>query len=573
MNEDKKRKIKIVTEIIIIIVTLVLFFLISTDRLKLFKVEKEEEKEVTGIMSDLVSSDLYEQLKIDLDNKEITIDQYVLYNLYAEYDNSKLDDRYYNLEKSEASIDTDDLVAMNKDYLSDNTIKYYLNKVLLEDISFGINANNRKSQNGDVIATSDIADFFIEKVYAEEKYEVTLNKAVVSGNENFILWYTDSGDNAVDESVIKKMAYYLEVARYTYDNLYTKIFSYKPIFQNKGTRYEEQINVLESLDIDPSLLDTAMQVYVVDFTSTSNAKYVNGSSTLISLYDEYYYGMEDGSINAPYLLIKPSSLGNIERATQIVNRELFRYYQYNVYCPGDDCIISNDLYLFDATAAFASALATKKTDNSGYLNDYASIAKAHADDLLSDKLATEIGTRNVANSLFIYLYNYSQVVENGDTKIIDALYTNDSVSKLEKGATKDNLTTILQNIIYYNLTQGYSNFNLIVSSDNVVDVPYAAKVTGDKEFEKVKLNKIGINYYDLKNGQYEIALNRNSEDVTGVLIGVDGTKYKVLAYAPVSSINVKFDTSNYSGYNEYYFVVANIQISQSNYYSLKLTKK
>ena len=131
-------------------------------------------------------------------------------------------------------------------------------------------------------------------------------------------------------------------------------------------KYKNQVSILENAGIDSGYLESAMQVYLVNYTDSSLALYVGRSGLLRKLINSLKGGDEYDAIVSPYILIKPSSFDDNERLEQLYNHELFHHYQYEILCGHSECEPGEDPYIIEATANWASSLVTKKTDNNGY---------------------------------------------------------------------------------------------------------------------------------------------------------------------------------------------------------------
>ena len=570
MQKDNKNIIKLSIHIIILIATFIFGFLVIGKGFKFDFLKKDNSNNTDVIVTEVTKSYLEEQLLQDLKDKVITIDEYFKNLLFAEYDKEYLSNRYYSLKRSELPLDTDFFASQYVNKITDVTLNYYLNRVLLTGMTYDMSIENQEEKKDDVIA-------FADTVYASDfSKKINLNRLVVSGNGNFVVWYTNTGSSAISDAQASEIANELEQSRYEYDKLYNRYYSFKTEFLNEGTIRDSQIQVYKANNVNPKLLDTAMQVYVANYTETAVAKYVVGDN-ITELYDKFQNGSKEGSIPGPYLLIRAGSYKESkERTMQIVNRELFRHYQYNVYCPDKTCVINDDPYYFDAMANYASSIATKKTSYKGYLNEWSAFARNHSGDLLSSSVIDEYGNKNISSALFLYLYYYAQVVPDGNKKIIDALYEKNPFNNLENQASDSQLTELIQKIALEYVMQNSVNANLVASPEVKSELKAINQFSGTSNVNEKDILKLGIEYYVLNKGgnsNYSIEFARGNANLTCLLVGVNNGSYELLAKSPVGSVNVQFNTENYTSYNQYYIIIANASILDSNVYSLDIKAK
>lgn len=580
MNSNGRSKVifRFVFHMFVLILGFVVGFLFIGKGIKMdffTKNNNTNETKQEEVVNKEVSSEFIEvQLLQDLKDKVISMDEYLKNMLFAEYDQEYLSTRYYSLKRPEYSYDTDFIAYTYESKITDTTMKYYLDRAILSGVTFDLNKENVKKETGDIVAFAGI-----DKVNAADfNKNINLNKVVLSGNGNFVIWYTTTGDSAITEQQAKSIADSLEYARYDYDKLYNRYFDYRAEFYNNGSVINAQTEVYQRYGIDPKYLKQAMQVYLVNYTETSSAKYIVAGDKLTNIYNKFKEGDITGTIPGPYLIIKASDYNKSkERTMQIANRELFRYYQYNVYCPDADCIINDDPYYYDATASYASSIATEKYTYRGLLNEYAAFAREHASDLLSDPLIAKYGDRNIGNSLYLFLNYYAEIVPDGSKRIIDAIYQEKPFEYLEKKAGNKSLAEIQELLALEHLKQNNKNANLIASPDVSSNLTASQTFDGTSNVNQQVIEKFGVHYYILNvhDHEYTIELGRNNANIICLLVGVKDGNYTLLSKASVSDINVQFNTANYKTetggrYSQFYIIIGNSSIVNRNVFSLDL---
>lgn len=515
-------------------------------------------------------------VKLEKDFKEgkITADEYVRYNLYAEYDISLLSKEYSSLEKNEVAIHTSELIDKYYEELSEETKRYYVETVSLNNVTFEIDKENEESDDNSLA----ISDFFIEDVYAKSEKVTNLNKAVLSSNGNFIVWYTTTGNSAITKNEAEKVANDLEKTVDIYDSMSQNNFSFEENILSEGRQHKNKIKILESLGIDTSYLTDAMQIYVVEYKDTSAAKYIQLPSAWERFWGDFLGTTDEfGATVYPYILLRPSSFREYERVNQLYNHEFFHYYQHNIFCGKDNCSdLMKDPYISEASANWASSLATSKTTNSGFLNEWAGTAKNFASNLMSEEWGKKYGIGNVGYALFVYLNNYSAFVENGTSKIITSMYEEDALKYLQDNASGDELLKIQEVIAYKHLSQDYTNKNLIVDPGYKSKLEIKKTITNDEIINDIKIHKIAIDYYLLdvssSKQQFKITLNRDSSDVNITIIGQMGKNYNLLQTSSLDKNNFTFDTNEYGEYDKLYIAVTNSNLKEEKKYSININE-
>lgn len=526
------------------------------------------------------STTVTELLWQDFQKGKITTDEYVKNILYAEYDNDLLDKKY-QLVKTNDLIHTDDIVNKYYDELSEETLKYYLSKINLDNITFETNKENEENEEDDSLA---LLDLFVDEVYAKSEDTTNLNKAILSSNGNFVVWYTTSGNSATDYESVKKVADGLEQTVSLYKEKFGHDYYYKSNTFSKGSRYKDQIKILENSNIDSKYLESAMQVYLVNYNDGSLAKYMGNSGALIKLWNSLKGGDTFGVVANPYILIKPSSFNDYERLEQLYNHELFHHYQYEILCGHSGCSTGGDPYILEASANWASSLVSTKTTNSGYLNEWASSARMLSDTLLSDESIEYYSEGTLAYALFVYLYNYSNIVDNGVNKIVNSIYSNNLLEYLIDNATLEELADIQETIAFKNLSQDYENKNL--NADLGFNPTLPIRATISHENEKYKSNNtyynflmspISHNYYlisDNSDYAYQIHIERDhsttSEFINATIIKFYEGKFSIVDSSKNSNESYTFNTNNYGNYDDLYIVISNTYTNRKNGHTLNI---
>lgn len=517
--------------------------------------------------------DISNQLYSDYMNNNITTDEYVRYLLYTQYDTSMLDKKYQKLLKSDSSINIEDLINKYYKELSTETLNYYAKKINLNNITFELDKENEEQTDDNKIALSDM---FIQTVYAKSDKVTNLNKVVLSKNGNFVVWYTTTGNSATNYESAVKIADGLENTISKYDSLFNSKYNYKSNVISKGTTYKKQQKILENSNISLSYLESAMQIYLVNYNDSSSAQYISGYGKGKEILNSVFGGDSYGTIAYPYIVVKPSSFNDFERLEQLYNHEIFHHYQRDILCGKNECSLSSDPYYSDSTANWASALATNKTTSSGFLNEWAQVYRYNSNSLLG-RYINQYGESKAAYAMFVYLYNYSNIVDNGIPKIIEAMYKSNFLEYLEDNSTLEERKNIQKEIALKNLTLNYSNNNLNIPTEsramsNINDIINIKK--NDVYMEDVGIGKMGLTYFAINltsDEAIKIIIDKDNNYVDAILVAQnESDDYVIIDSSDNKGNQIIFDTNNYKDYQKIYLITYNNNLTLQNYYSLTI---
>ncbi|MFA5696705.1 MAG: hypothetical protein WC917_04705, partial [Bacilli bacterium] len=538
MKESTKRLIYIVIGIVVILVVgLGLYFIFNN---------KQEKKVISNI-------NISSQLQQDFNAGKISVDEYVRFNLYAEYDRDLLKDEYKNLELSNETIDIEYLINNHYDELSQETIKFFAKKINLENITFELDKENEKTSQD-----SFWLDLFLLKVSAKAEKVTNLNQVILSSSGNFVIWYTTTGDSGIHFKTAKEIADGLESTVKKFESFFGYDYSSQAEIFSEGKTYRNQTKILNNVNIDSNYLKTATQVYLVNYNESSLAQYVSGYGKGKEIINYIFGGDDYGSIVFPYIIIKPSSFDDHERLAQLYNHELFHHYQKHILCGHSNCTLSKDPYYSDSTANWASALVTTKTTNEGFLNEWAQVYRYNSNSLLG-RYANQYGDSKVAYAMFVYLYNYSSIVENGTTKIIDAMYKLNFLEYLEDNSTLEERKSIQKEIALKNLTLNYSNNNLNIPMEsramsNINDTVNIKE--NDVYIKDVGVGKMGLTYFAINltsDEAIKITIDKDNNYIDAILVAQnENDDYVIIDSSDNKGNQIIFDTNNYKDYQKLY---------------------
>lgn len=553
LKNYKIKKFLILVLLFLLICVVIFLILIKT---KIFRKENIE------INNDVTIS---QKLLNDYENNLLSTEEYVKNILYAEYDMALLNDKYKNY-KQDCLINVEKIVDENIDEISDSTLLYYLNKINLSDITFEIDNNNEKMK---------VSDLFVKKVSAKSKNKkvTNLNKVKLSENGNFIIWYTNEGKNAVNEKYVEDMAIRLENTVDEYKKLFGYNFSINSKIFSKGDTYKNQKKILKEYGIDSKYLTSAMQVYLVNYSNSTLARYIGRSGKVIKYFDKLKGGDENGSIEFPYIIIKPSSFSDYERLEQLYNHELFHHYQHEILCGKFNCSVSTNPYILEATANWASALVSKKTNNLGFLNEWAGTARIFTNQMLNKKWLKKYGEEKGGYPLFVYLYNLSITAPNGVNLVKESIYEDKPFDYYLNSLTNNVLLRTSGNLAFHNLAQDYENLNLVQSSEFEGSLPIEKEIKSksdiqNEKFDNETLGPLNVKYYKIdanSNYLFEIEIDKDDWKVQAYIITEKSGVYELVDNSSLDKNAYTFYTKNYGEYDKIYVAVANLVFSDNNF--------
>lgn len=571
-KKKSKAPIVILCTILIVISLLgALFFINTKDKNE--KVQDDDNPKNEELEENIPTS---EQIRKDFESGKLTTDEYVQQILYLEYEHELLNDKYQPNNKN-VLIHVEDIINQYHDELSYETLSYYFSKVNLENVTFELDIENEPNSN------ISLSSLFVEDVYAKSETTTNLNKAILSSNGNFVVWYTTTGESAVDYNTAKKVADGLEKTVSIYKDKFGYDFYYKSNIFSKGSRYKNQLKILENSNIDTKYLETAMQVYLLKYDNEdSKGKYLGRTGILVKTFNSVRGGDNFGVVANPYIVLNVAAFNDYETLAQLYNHELFHHYQYEILCGTNECFVRNDSYIKEATANWASALSTNKTTNNGYLNEWAASYRALSNNLLSEKAIQKYGKETLGYALFVYLYNYSTFVENGTNKIIKSMYEEDSLTYLMNNASIMELTNVHQNIALKNITLDYDNKNLNADVTFNNKFPIQGGITHrndnykpEQTYRVDEMAPISSYYYEINmssNYPHLLQIKQDSSQINDyllvTLIAYNKGNYYIVDSSKNDGGKYTFNTNDYGKYEKIYIAVSNLHTNKTNHYTL-----
>ena len=367
-----------------------------------------------------------------------------------------LDDGVEKISLSEP-LDHLEYIAEHLEDYSIDDLEEELAPYLFSNIDFDVDAS-------DNVTSKKPAGILTENVSAYSSNVKVLNKAKLSTNGRFVVFYTDTGDDKISDAKAAELAEMLENIVIGYQNNLGFSYGYERVVNNPFA-ISKMEKVLKSSGINENVLDTAMPVYIVN-------PYKNGSDTLASYAGEKWrsaglyllnkigviIGEETSKLynstpSYPFINILPGNADSSSLAI-VTAHELGHHYValYNYEHFGSD-IGSNDNFI-DETAPNWMAInvlpgqPSNNLINSGHYNrDYLGESTSMT---ISDATTDFLGYPAVA-----FLENYYEIVPNAKTIIMDAVYKGNALNYLYDQAGADNFEKVMVALAEKNLTGDY----------------------------------------------------------------------------------------------------------------------
>lgn len=501
----------------------------------------------------------YEHIKYDYEQKIISANEYLKQMYALEFDSKSLSKKYKN-DNNNYFLTSDqlniiDFIEKNYKKLDKNLVEKYARKKLLQDVQLKSNSISKSSSS-------------IIKLSKEDPENVSshvLNKARLSSNGRFLLWYTDTGNDAITENEVNVILNELDNSVNDLEQLSKIKYSYEPYIDNKNLvgDYLSATIVLQECNIPVDSIKTAMSIYVYDTGSdVTLAQYTD--TNLLNKYLNYT-GLSsiryDGVINYPYVFMNKKGLNEIDSLKQVSRHELFHHFQTS-YCKANDLISCDDTKdgFMESYANYASAITGNYQSTENFLNNW--MGAYYRDTSLN---IDDVKGGSPGYAIFPYLYSYSLMVDNSSNIFNKALLENEPLKYINKNTSREKLKSTINDLAVKLLSKNYKNNAFVPPSDDKLDIK------GDiskNDTYKYEINKGAIDYFEInKFSDVEITSDDYSY-ITFMLIGVKNNEYNI-----ISKVSTKLKQNIYDlGYDKVYLAVTNGNLDKKYNYQIKVTE-
>ena len=387
------------------------------------------------------------ELYKDYDSGNISVDEYVLYSAYMIFEPEKLDEKYKGDGIVVNAQNIMNLVDMYEDKLSDKTINYIYSKMMMENITLGEQASVSYVEDGITPVSNKIA---------ETANKTNLNKYKISSEGNFVVWYTTEGNDAITDDAANEIASNLEEYVKIYENTYNVEFKWEKAYFGQTTD-EDYKNYLDSIaPNDAEKLFDAMPVFI---SSSSESK---EGSIIIAFYSQMEPGkryleqgndvpISNGIKVGPYINIHPEYImdDSLINYRSSLAHELFHHFQEYICGDGtykicDTNSAGNQLFIIETSAEWASSKVVS-TD----IIDTNFIPLLENNDQRLDTLL-EYSTQS-------FLMNYENIVQDGNTKILNSLRSPNGDTLKSLYEQTDNMAEVMKSLSTNILLNNYNS--------------------------------------------------------------------------------------------------------------------
>ncbi len=556
-NKSKRDLLIILGVLVVVIVGVSLFFIFNKK-----DNNKSNNEQIPNIKEEEITESTLKKLKTDYESGKIDVNKYFTELVNYDYDYDSLDNKYKTDEIIYTTGNISEIIELLENHrseLSEESIKKLIEKATLQDVRVGnevsIDSQANINNNVRVVPLNDTNNK--DKIASHK-----LNKAYLSKNERFIIWYTDYGTDKVTLEQVQDIANELENSIGDYEKIFNTEYLYKPYYDELINK--NYFNARESLKvngINAAKIDTAMNVYIYDTGSNGTlATYYNPIDTGVLIETIILLGIDDlfmgesGIVSYPYIVIDK---GTIQQSTEniktVANHELFHHFQY-LYCEGTEQHRCPNGYYTEATANLASVLVSEVTSTNNFLNGWAGRYTQELSGKLSD-LADGYGQ-------FPYYYTYTKVVNDWVSILTSALNESNPTDYIKNNTSREDLVKVSETITYNTLAKKYDNKSLYTDKNvNLKDTINTSKILNQT------INAGAVDYYEVS-GDNTIEVISGNKDY----VGLKFYGYKDGVYTELSSSmdKIEEDLTYYVRYDKFYVAVYNADITNSNSYTIKV---
>lgn len=448
---------------------------------------KIEQKITHSVLSDRETNWLKGLVGIREDFRQgnISPDEYLQYTIAAAYGQEDLPEKYRS-DKVEMAPDILGIIDQYGEQMSPEVIREALEVVTLANVEFGEDANGNVATNRENVMDAILGT---KRAQAYSRNVATLNKAKLSSGGKFVIFYTDTGDDAISDEKASELAEMMERIVRQYQEKMGLEYSYE-FFSMEGLlsnskRLMSMIYVLEKNGIDGDVVTNgAMPVYVVNpFKEESSIlafytrrkitetlyKVVSKLGALFLDGDEADQAKLTNSVpGVPFVTILPKNV-NDASLELVTAHELGHHYEdLKCYTDGDDTCASGDFIMETAANWMAINAVGTQPENTliqAYHNNYIDYGTCYMiNQVLPDPPEYDAchGSGSLAGYPAVaFLENYAEVVAGGQDKIMAALLHEETLEYLWSQATIEERTEIMCRLSQRNLTNDYKQNSLV----------------------------------------------------------------------------------------------------------------
>lgn len=508
---------------------------------------------------------------------EIDADTYLNYLLDAIYNPSALPASYQSSTKLTLLPDYLTFADEHFSELDPATAQRTLELATLANVDFDTDASDNSSTSYSLFSTP---------AYAFQK-ATTLNKAQLSSDGHFVVFYTDTGNDAVSDSSISSLCDMLERIIKNYQDKIDLAYEYQ-LFTTNNSKTKKMSKVLEANGIAPDITNTAMAVYITDpYDGASDvlATYAgrNFAETTTSLIVKLGNIIGDETAKFynttpayPLINILPVNLEN--KSLEIVTAHELGHHYATTYCYttyNKSCHLDN---FIDETVPnwFAVNVATNQAqDNviSGHHSAYVEFGTCYNISTTIPKPPKEHACHGSGSlggyPAAAFLQNYSEIVPGSAKIFLDAIATGNALQKLYDAAGPERYQKVMTQLTERNLTKDYQqNTFRIDSIPRGEEIPCTDLCTQSYYIASSSSRYLYFPTTEYKNVNLEVSAPGSN---TINILGQRGSSWTVISSGDSSDSSASYDIAETSDYDVVAFAITNYSISEDSNFTLKVT--
>ena len=482
----------------------------------------------------------------DFRQGKITPDEYLRYMLALGFGTEKLPKEY----QTDDVVMMPDILAIIEEYgeqLSKETLEMAFDAVYQAGIEVGLDASgNVAKSRGDLAGKALDAVLITEEAQAYTQKATTLNRAVLSSGENFIVFYTDTGEDAISDVQAEELAEMMERIRVNYQEKLGLEYGFT--FHELNEKNTEAMKeVLKANGIDEGVYQAAMAVYVAnpfneetDTLAFYSGEHLAGWKGSVILNLGTLFGVDmarwtKSTIGVPNITILSSNLDD-SSLELVTAHELGHHYQ-NLYCQaelGKMCPAGKFVSEGGANWMAINVVEEQPEDNvvQYHHSVYIDYGTCYRIDEVVDEPPKEDACHGYGSyegyPAVAFLQNYYQNVDDAVSKLMGALLTEESLAYLREQATEAEFRETMKSLAQKNLTNGYQEEALWAKeTPGGLELECEGKMICTGEFA---LRPTAIKYVYLTTEEYDharVTVAGTTDDVISVLGKKDG-KWEVI---------------------------------------------
>lgn len=509
---------------------------------------------------------------------EINADTYLTYLLDATYDTTTLPSEY---QSPDPLITPDFLTFIDEhfDELSPDLIESTLETISLSHLDFDTDASGNLSSSSSP---------FVQNAYATTTKVTTLNKAYLSARKNFVIFYTDTGDDAITELQAAKISNMLETIIANYSSILGLDYEYQ-LYPMSSSKAKKMGKVLEASHIDKDITQTAMAVYIANpyKPNGDNANtlatyagrkfsegFISAALKLAELFGEENSKFYNSAPAYPFINILPSNLSD-SSLELVTAHELGHHYSSN-YCYATTGKACNDNYFVGETAAnwFAiNVVPNQPTGNLIQSNHHKKYIRAGTCYTIDQTIpeppaehACHDGGSFTGYPAVAFLQNYSEIVPNSTNIILWALTVDNALQYLYDAAP-GYFQKVMTSLTERNLTNDYGDKISLYATElpRGEEIPCTDICTASYYIAPASSRYLYFPTTDYKNVALSVSAPGN------VTISLLGQKHDTWTVLSSTENTAEFTIPEDAEYDTYAFALANYSITEASNFSLNIT--